>query len=286
MIKLFSDTSANLPVMINQKYNITILAFNYMVNDVVVPYYDGVDFDGKTFYGNMRKGARVKTSLVGTGIFEEAFEKEILDGNDIIYVGMSGGISGTANSARLAKEDLLEKYPNARIETFDSYAASLGEGLQVIRAAKLIEEGYSFEKIVEILYEERDRMCQYFTVDDLKYLKNTGRVSNAAAFVGNALSIKPILTGNEIGQIVNIDKARGFKNALKNLADRYDKLAADKAATIGIADADNREGTNYLIERLREKGFTGEALVVDYEPVTGSHVGPGTVAMFYYGIHK
>ncbi len=286
MIKLFSDTSANLPVMINQKYNITILAFNYMVNDVVVPYYDGVDFDGKTFYDNMRKGARVKTSLVGTGIFEEAFEKEILDGNDIIYVGMSGGISGTANSARLAKEDLLEKYPNARIETFDSYAASLGEGLQVIRAAKLIEEGYSFEKIVEILYEERDRMCQYFTVDDLKYLKNTGRVSNAAAFVGNALSIKPILMGNEIGQIVNIDKARGFKNALKNLADRYDKLAADKTATIGIADADNREGTNYLIERLREKGFAGETLVVDYEPVTGSHVGPGTVAMFYYGIHK
>ena len=108
----------------------------------------------------------------------------------------------------------------------------------------------------------------------------------AAALVGSVLGIKPILRGDETGHIVSCGKVRGNKKAYAELADYFDKRALDKTARIGIAHADNREGTDYLLGLLRERGFTGECLEVYYEPVTGAHVGPGTVALFFYGVHR
>ena len=110
--------------------------------------------------------------------------------------------------------------------------------------------------------------------------------AGAAALVGSVLGIKPILRGDETGHIVSCGKVRGNKKAYAELADYFNKRALDKTARIGIAHADNREGTDYLLGLLRERGFTGECLEVYYEPVTGAHVGPGTVALFFYGTEK
>ena len=123
-------------------------------------------------------------------------------------------------------------------------------------------------------------------MDDLNYLKRGGRISGAAALVGSVLGIKPILRGDETGHIVSCGKVRGNKKAYAELADYFDKRALDKTARIGIAHADNCEGTDYLLGLLRERDFTGECLEVYYEPVTGAHVGPGTVALFFYGTEK
>ena len=210
----------------------------------------------------------------------------LAQGDDVLYVGMSGGISGTAHAAALAAEELREKYPHAKIMTIDTYAASLGEGLQVLEAAELLRAGRSFEEVGDRILARRPHMCQFFTVDDLNYLKRGGRISGAAALVGSVLGIKPILRGDETGHIVSCGKVRGNKKAYAELADYFDKRALDKTARIGIAHADNREGTDYLLGLLRERGFTGECLEVYYEPVTGAHVGPGTVALFFYGTEK
>ncbi len=129
-------------------------------------------------------------------------------------------------------------------------------------------------------------MCQFFTVDDLAYLKRGGRISSATALIGTVLSIKPILCGDETGHIVSCGKVRGMKRAYQELANYYDGRALDKGEMLGIAHADNREGTDYLLGLLRERDFTGECLEVYYEPVTGAHVGPGTVALFFYGTEK
>lgn len=129
-------------------------------------------------------------------------------------------------------------------------------------------------------------MCQFFTVDDLAYLKRGGRISGATALIGTVLSIKPILCGDETGHIVSCGKVRGMKRAYQELANYYDGRALDKGEMLGIAHADNEEGAQALIALLREKGFTGECLTVVYEPVTGAHVGPGTVALFFYGTEK
>ena len=286
MIKLFTDTSANLPVSIIREYGIEVVPFSYTVNGKEVPYSAETDFNGKAFYEAMRAGAEVKTSMINVSDFIAAFEPWIAKGDAVIYVGMSGGISGTANSAKLAAEELLEKYPAAKIAAIDTYAASLGEGFLVIETAMMIERGDPFLKIVKKIELLRKNMCQFFTVDDLAYLRKGGRISGAAAVVGTVLNIKPILRGDENGKIVLCGKIRGFNKSMEALANKYDELVFDKTADVGIAHADNPEGAQRLEDILRTKGFSGELLKVVYEPVTGSHVGPGTIALFFMGEHK
>ena len=284
MTQLFTDTSANLPVEIIDEYGIEVVPFSYTIDGV--EYIPEREFDGKAFYAAMRAGSEVKTSMVNTGTFIERFKTALDAGKDVLYIGMSGGISGTANAALMAKQELDEEYPDRKIIVIDTLAASLGEGLFVIKAAEQLKDGVALDAIEEAIRAQVPSMCQSFTVDDLKYLKNTGRVSGAAAIIGNVLSIHPILIGDYEGKIVVKAKVRGMKRTLDALAERYAELALSKTETIGIAHADNEEGKAYLVQRLRDKGLTGKCLSVCYEPVTGSHVGPGTVALFFFGTDR
>ena len=271
MLQLFTDTSANLPVALTKQHHITVVPFSYTVDGKETDYPDDVDFDGAAFYGAMRRGAVVKTSMVNPDLMANYFERALSQGDDVLYVGMSGGISGTAQAAVIAAGELTEKYPARKIVTIDTYAASLGEGLQVLEAARMIEEGKSLDEIKAHLLTRRPHMC---------------RISSATALIGTVLSIKPILRGDETGHIVSCGKVRGMKRAYQELANYYDGRALDKSEMLGIAHADNEEGAQALIALLRDKGFTGECLNVVYEPVTGAHVGPGTVALFFYGKEK
>lgn len=284
MTQLFTDTSANLPVEIIDEYGIEVVPFSYTIDGV--EYIPEREFDGKAFYAAMRAGSEVKTSMVNAGTFIEHFKAALDAGKDVLYIGMSGGISGTANAALMAKQELDEEYPDRKIVVIDTLAASLGEGLFVIKAAEQLKDGVALDAIEGAIRAQVPSMCQSFTVDDLKYLKKTGRVSGAAAIIGNVLSIHPILIGDYEGKIVVKAKVRGMKRTLDALAERYAELALSKTETIGIAHADNEEGKAYLVQRLRDKGLTGKCLSVCYEPVTGSHVGPGTVALFFFGTDR
>lgn len=284
MTQLFTDTSANLPAEIIDEYGIEVVPFSYTIDGV--EYIPEREFDGKAFYAAMRAGSEVKTSMVNAGTFIERFKTALDAGKDVLYIGMSGGISGTANAALMAKQELDEEYPDRKIVVIDTLAASLGEGLFVIKAAEQLKDGVALDAIEEAIRAQVPSMCQSFTVDDLKYLKNTGRVSGAAAIIGNVLSIHPILIGDYEGKIVVKAKVRGMKRTLDALAERYAELALSKTEAIGIAHADNEEGKAYLVQRLRDKGLTGKCLCVCYEPVTGSHVGPGTVALFFFGTDR
>lgn len=286
MLQLFTDTSANLPVALTKQHHITVVPFSYTVDGKETDYPDDVDFDGAAFYGAMRRGAVVKTSMVNPDLMENYFERALSQGDDVLYVGMSGGISGTNQSAMLAANELTEDFPKQQIAVIDTYAASLGEGLLVLEAAKLLEEGVALREIVKTIAKNRNTMCQYFTVDDLEYLKRGGRISRVASVVGTVFKIKPLLTGNSEGKIILCGKCRGRKQSLLTLAERYDELVADRSGTVGIAHADAPEDAAFLEDELRKRGFTGECITVYYEPVTGAHVGPGTVALFYPGTHK
>ena len=286
MTKLFTDTSANLPVALLREYDIDVIPFSYTVNGVQAEYPEEADFDGKAFYDAMRGGAEVNTSMVNPALAAEHFEKALSQGMDVLYIGMSGGVSGTAQAAALAASELREKYPAAQIGTIDTYAASLGEGLQVLEAAELLRAGKPFQEVYDAILARRPHMCQFFTVDNLAYLKRTGRIFGVVALAGTVLGIKPILRGDETGHIVQCGTARGNKRAYAELAEYYGTRVLDKTARIGIAHADNTEGVEYLMGLLREKGFAGECVTVYYEPVTGAHVGPGTVALFFYGTEK
>lgn len=280
MIQIFTDVAANLPAEVLQEYRLRTLVLHYTVDGAPC---DAADFDGPTFYEAMDKGAVVQTSMISPGAAEEAW-REVLDaGDDVLYIGMSGGISGTYDAMERVARELQAEYPERRIHTVNTRGASLGEGLPVIAAAQCAEAGGSWDEVVARAEAVSGTMAQYFVVDDLKYLRRGGRISGAAALAGTLLMIKPILWGDHMGRIVLHGKVRGMRRAIERLAALYREKCSDPAAPAGIAHANNPTDALHLRNLLREAGHTGPIYSVMYEPVTGSHVGPGTVALFFAG---
>lgn len=286
MIRLFTDTAANLPVALIKKHDINMIPLYYSINGTDIEYDLEHDFDGRSFYGAMRNGAEMKTSMINTATFRERFEEFIKLGDEVIYIGISGGVSGTVQAAEIAAEEIRNDIPGAKIAVINSLGAGLGIGMQVLDMVKLVDEGKTFEEVVSITEDRKNRMCQFFTVDDLSYLKKTGRISSATAIVGSMLNIKPLLRGDETGHIVMWGKHRGLNKCLSTIINKYDELVLDKSADVGIIHADNIKAYDFLVEKLREHGHTGKIIKADFEPVCGSHVGPGSVAMFFYGERK
>lgn len=286
MIKLFADTASNLSVALNKKYNVNIIPLSYTMDGKDIPYDLEHDFDGKSFYNAMRNGAEMKTSMANSSTFFERFEESVKNGDDIIYIGLSGGVSGTVRAAEIAAEELREKYSGAKIAVINSLGAGLGIGMQVVEIAKLIESGMDFEEIVKVTEERKKHMCQFFTVDDLSYLKKGGRISGATAAIGTLLNIKPLLRGDEEGHIVSWGKCRGINKCILEIIKKYDELVFDKSADVMMIHGDNMDAINFLTEKLREHGFTGNTTVEYFEPVCGCHVGPGSVALFFWGERK
>ena len=166
----------------------------------------------------------------------------------------------------------------------DTLSASLGEGLLVLEAADCRDRGMTLDETADRLMAMRHRMAQVFTVEDLKYLRRTGRLSNVTALVGMMLNIKPLLKGDNEGTIVTFARTRGRRQSIQGLAERYDALVRHpEQQVVGIAHADCPEDAETLASLLRAKHPPKEIMTVCYEPVTGSHVGPGTLALFFLG---
>lgn len=285
LFRIVTDTSANLPSELLEQYDIPVLPFSYYVDGKEANCVDTRSFDGAAFYNAIRNGAKVTTSQISPMLYEDTFRPYLAAGEEILFVGMSSGISGSFHCAEIAKEDLLEEFSEAKIELVDTLGASLGEGLPVLRAAQYRAQGKTFTETAALLRKLCDRMCQIFTVDDLMYLRKGGRLSNVKAVVGTMLRIKPLLKGNEQGRIVAFAKCRGRKKAIEALAERYHQYVKDpQNQTVGIAHADCLEDAEYLISLLKKKAPPKEILTVCYEPVTGSHVGPSTLALFFEAV--
>lgn len=285
--QIFTDSTANLPDDLTDQYGIGIVPLSYQLNGVLYAYPRPSEFDGHAFYDMLRGGVSVTTSLAGSGMFEDAFSPVLDQGTDVLFISLSSGVSGTYQSACLAAEALTERYPERRICCFDTRAASLGAGLQVLAAARAKAEGSSLDAVLEMLEEMRPRMCQVFTVDDLHNLKRGGRLSAAAALVGTVLHIKPLLKGDEEGKIAAWGKVRGRQKAMEALETAFAEEAVEaEKQTVGIAHCDCEADALALREALLAHCPGTQVLVVGYEPVTGAHVGPDALALFYLGAHR
>ena len=276
-----TDTSANLPTAELQWHQLELLPFSYIVNDIEHQCFDLTTFDGDAYY-EMLRHTPASTSMISMDQYCRMWEPLLQEGKDVLHVGMSSGISGAYQSAVMAARELREAYPDRRLVVFDTRAASLGEGIQVLHAATCREAGYTLDETVRELAELRPRIRQIFTVDDLMHLRRGGRVSGVAAAVGTALRIKPLLKGDEAGRIVVFGKVQGRKRSVRALADNFAANAELLGRwPIGIAHAGCRDEALALAAMLKESDPKARIILVDYEPVTGSHVGPGALAMFY-----
>lgn len=288
MFQVFVDSAANIPAEIVKKYGIHVISFVNHINGE-----DIVNFDinlnqeeerekGKQYYEAVRRGARVKTSLINTADFIAHFTPVLEAGEDIMYFSLSKNISGTYNAACLAAEELKEQFPERKLRLIDSLNASLAQGILAIYATEMRNSGMEFEMIGDILDRQVPRMNGIFTVGDLKYLSNTGRISKTTASVGNILNIKPILRGNRDGYIVEFKKCRGRKKSLDTLVELVcDNIENSEDQIIGIAHADAYEESLYVMEEIQKRIKVREFINTSYDYCTGSHVGPDTIALFF-----
>lgn len=237
------------------------------------------------FYRELRSEKMATTAQVTVDSAFTSFENLTDKGEQVLYIGLSSGISGTVQSAQTARDMVLEKNPKAKIAVVDSLLASAGEALLVHYALKLREEGKTMDETVQWLVNNRQRINSWFTVEDLNFLFRGGRVSRTSALLGSMMRIKPIMHVNFDGKLIPMDKTTGRKRSLKALADKVVERANPKEGqTIFISHGDCLEDAQYLAGLVKDglKNIKGIEFFT-LGPIIGAHAGPGTVAIFFLG---
>lgn len=281
-----TDSSADLPQNIIDKYDIKVIPLSFFIDDKKY-FCDYNLIDSLKFYDMLKMGCSVKTSLANESQFINAFEPILKNGNDIIYISFSGALSGTYSAGTSAARYLKEKYKDRKVVVIDSLSGSLGQGLLVYYAVFLKKVGKTFDDITTWIQNNKLNMIHEFIVDDLDYLKRGGRIPSAIAFAGKLLNIKPILKADNNGKIVMCDKVRGRINALNRLVDTIGERAVNlEKQTIGITHAGCFDDAKYLIKKIKSKYNFKSIILNDLNPVMGAHGGPGLIAVFFLGNNR
>lgn len=279
---IYTDSSADLSSEVYEAWGVEYSSLTFRFNGEDKEYQND-DMDIASFYAKMKSGAVAKTSAVNSEVFKAGFEKILVSGRDVLYLGFSSGLSTTANSARLAQLELAEKYPDRKIFVVDTLCASAGVALLISMVLEKKNAGASIEEAAAFAEEIKKNICHWFTVDDLVYLKRGGRVSPTTAFVGNVLGIKPVMHVDNDGHLINVSKVRGRKSAIMALADKYGTLRTDGTSKVFISHGSCLDDASELASIIETKYGKRVDLITDVGPVIGAHSGPGTLALFFVG---
>ena len=286
--KIITDSTIDMDHKMIEELGLTVVPLRFTIDGKT--YKDKADLSDmptETFYAKLREGKMSTTSQINADEFTRVFEPVLQDGEDVLYIAFSSGLSGTCQSAFIARDELKEKYPERKIYVFDSLCASLGEGLLVYHAAMLKRAGTDIDSLYKWLGENVLKLCHWFTVDDLNYLKKGGRVSAATAFVGTMLSIKPIMHTSDEGKLTVVGKARGRKSSLNTLIDTVGRLGIDlQDQTMFICQADCRAEAEAVAAELKRRYGVKEVYINYIGPVIGSHTGPDTMGLFFVGTER
>lgn len=284
---IITDSCSDLPLEYVKRRNLPILnfTFNFMGEERKDDL--GQTLSHSEFYNAVRQGEMPTTSQVNSQTYIDFFKEFIGQGKPIIYMCFSSALSGSYNSALLARNTLLEEYPDAVITIVDTRCASMGQGLLVHHALDLRDKGLDHDKIVEWIESNKLRVAHWFTVDDLEHLRRGGRVSGAAAFIGSILSIKPVLHVDNEGRLIPMSKVKGRKKSIKVLFEKMQETAINPSdQTVFISHGDSVEDANYLADMIREHLGVRDILINPIGPVIGAHSGPGTIALFFLATNR
>ena len=286
-IKIICDAVSNLFLSIRKEKNLDIKVMNIHldIGDKEYNCYDDeldIEEFSKHYYEQMDLGEEPKTTLVNPQEYIDAFEEEAINGNQVICFTMAKGISGTYNSAVMAMNEINDKYQREVVYVIDTMTAGLGEGMQAIHADKLVKEGKSFKEIKEACEKYKLQVRSDFTVGNVKYLIKTGRASKTLAKFIHFLKIRVLLKHNDESKIALLTTAIGKEKAIRKLADvvieKYDKQVDE---TIYITHCNVLEDAETLKRYLVEGGVKNNIEIYYYDLVSGAHIGPGSLAVFY-----
>jgi DegV family protein with EDD domain len=276
-IQIITDSMTDVPKALAEKYSIIVLPLTIHFENE--EYRDGVDLSYQEFYNRLSVVKELpKTSQIPPGVFKEVFEKLLSEGKEIICINGSSRASGTHQSAIIAKQDLESEL----IDVVDTLGLSMGAGLAVIEAAKMVKEGIDRRTIVERLIACQDKVEHIFTVDTLEFLKKGGRINPMKALIGGMLNVKPILTVRE-GLVESLDKVRGSKKVIHKMVELAKERGGDfSGKTVAIAHANSPENLIQLREAVMSELRPKEIIETDVGCTIGTHAGPGTLALFYF----
>ena len=286
---LVTDSSCDLSEAMVRELDLSVLPLSFHIGEnSYKDHPDRREMDPKDFYDRIRSGAMPTTSAVNPEEYIEHLTPFLEQGQDVLVLAFSSGLSTTCQSAQIAAAELSERYPERKLLVVDTLCASMGQGLLCWHAAQKRLAGESMEAVRDWCEENKLRLCHWFTVDDLMHLKRGGRVSAATAVVGTMLQIKPVLHVDDEGRLINVSKARGQRASLDALVSKAGELATEPAAQrlMLISHSDCETDAQYVADQIKEKYGVQRIELNNIGPVIGSHTGPGCVALFFLGEHR
>lgn len=278
------DSTTDLPQELANKLDLVVIPYIFILDGK--EYFNYLDYrqlSAKEFYNQLREGKTASTTQVTTFRFMETWEPILKEGKDILYMCLSSGLSKSYDQSVIAAKEAMEEYPDRKVITIDSKAASVGQAALAYYAAKARDEGKTLDQAAKYIEDLIPKMQHWVMADDLNHLRRGGRVSGASAFVGTMLSIKPILTITDEGKLVPISKVRGRGKALDYMLERMAENMNPKDQTVFITHSDDEEFANQLKTLIEEKFGTKDFVINVIGPVIGAHTGPGTITLGYVG---
>ncbi len=283
---LILDSCCDLPRRILDDAGVPFFRFPFNMNDG--EHFDdlGVSMTPKEFYDRLRNGEVSGTAQVPMPVIEETFEKAAKEGTPTVYLGFSSGLSGTFETVDRVAEQIRAKYPEFELYVVDTKLASVAEALLVYEAIRQRDRGLTAKQLAEWALEARWYVNALFTLDEFEHLRRGGRIPGALASLGTALNIKPMLNFNLDGTLALAGVSRGRKKALKALVQHYKDNhveGGESDETVIVAGADVEKDVKWVEEHLDRPEGSIPPLLCDIGPVIGSHVGPGMVAVVFWG---
>ena len=279
--KILTDSTADLPESWTQEHDVQVLGLTIQLDGQTYETVGPDKLTSEQLLAKMESGSKPTTSQINVGQFEDVFRQYAQEGTAVLYVAFASALSGTYQSAVMAREMVLEDYPEAIITILDTKAASMGEGLLVMKAVEARAAGQSLEQTADLIQSLVPRVKTYFLVDDLNHLMRGGRISKAAALMGSLVNIKPIIAVTADGSLDSVAKVRGKKKAQAEVVRMTLETISDPRVV--VAYAGEKEVAENVKEQLLASGEVTEVLILPLGPVISTHTGPGTLGLFSIG---
>ena len=278
--KILTDSTADLPESWALKNDVQILGLTIQLDGITYETVGDKKLTSEQLLSKMEAGSQPTTSQINVGQFEDIFRGYAEIGMPVLYIAFASVLSGTYQSAVMARDMVLEDFPEAVIRIIDTKAASMGEGILVMKAVEAKAAGQSLEQVVALIKSLVPKVKTYFLVDDLNHLMRGGRISKTAALMGSLVNIKPVIAVKGDGRLDSVAKVRGKKKAQTEVVRMTLEDIADPRVVIAYAGADSQEVAQVLKNQLLASEQVNEVLILPLGPVISTHTGPGTLGLF------